>query len=339
MSRSEVVNAECLSFMRTMGDASVDAIITDPPYFRVKGEEWDRQWDDADRFIAWVGELADEWQRILRPNGSLYVFASPRMAARVEVEVGRRFEVLNHIVWQKQRYTGWRVSAESQRSYLPSTERIIFAEQFGADGSALRGSGYAAATAELHAGVFEPLRAYLVAERDRAGFTNRQVDEHLGTCGMAGHYFGASQWALPTQDAYEKIRALLNRDGGEYLRREYEYLRREYEDLRREYEDLRRPFVAPTDAHRADVWVFDGTPAETGRHPCEKPVDLMEHIIRTSTRPGAVVLDPFAGSGSTGVACRNLGRDFIGIEKDPKWCAVALNRINAPQPVQLALAA
>lgn len=327
-----IVNAECLAYMRGMDADSVDAIITDPPYFRVKGEEWDRQWDDAGKFIAWIGELADEWQRILRPNGSLYVFASPKMAARVEVEIGQRFEVLNHIVWQKQRYTGWRVSAESQRSFLPSTERLIFAEQFGADGSALRGSGYNAACSELHAGVFEPLRQYLVTERDRAGFTNRQVDEHLGTAGMAGHYFGASQWALPTEDAYEKIRALFDRNGGEYLRKDYE-------DLRKDYEDLRRPFDAPTDAHRADVWTFAGVPADSTRHPCEKPIDLMEHIIRTSTREGAVVLDPFMGSGSTGVACRNLGREFIGVEKDPRWCDVARSRIAQPPVVQLELAA
>jgi adenine-specific DNA-methyltransferase len=76
-------------------------VATDPPYYRVKGEAWDRQWDTPALFLAWVSALCEEWQRILRPNGSLYVFASPRMAARVEVTIAERFNVVNHITWQK----------------------------------------------------------------------------------------------------------------------------------------------------------------------------------------------------------------------------------------------
>ncbi|HUW99677.1 MAG TPA: site-specific DNA-methyltransferase, partial [Phycisphaerae bacterium] len=57
----------------------------------------------------------------------------------------------------------------------------------------------------------------------------------------------------------------------------------------------------------------------------------MEHIIQCSSRPGALVLDPFMGSGTTGVACKRLGRDFIGIEKDAKSCEIARWRIAAAQ--------
>ena len=60
--------------------------------------------------------------------------------------------------------------------------------------------------------------------------------------GMAGHWFGRSQWELPTAANYQWLRELF---AGDYLRREYEDLRREYEDLRREYEDLRRPSTPP----------------------------------------------------------------------------------------------
>ena len=51
-----------------------------------------------------------------------------------------------------------------------------------------------------------------------------------------------------------------------------------------------------------------------GKHPCEKPLDLMRHIIEASSRPGDVVLDTFVGSGSTAIACRELGRVFVGCE-------------------------
>ena len=58
---------------------------------------------------------------------------------------------------------------------------------------------------------------------------------------------------------------------------------------------------------------------ERGLHPTQKPTGLMEYLILTYTQEGATVLDFCMGSGTTGVACRNTGRDFIGIEKDPEY--------------------
>jgi site-specific DNA-methyltransferase (adenine-specific) len=65
-------------------------------------------------------------------------------------------------------------------------------------------------------------------------------------------------------------------------------------------------------------------------HPTQKPVALMEYLIRTYTNPGDVVLDNCMGSGTTGVACRNSGREFIGIEQDEKYFNIASGRL-APQ--------
>jgi len=65
-------------------------------------------------------------------------------------------------------------------------------------------------------------------------------------------------------------------------------------------------------------------------HPTQKPVALMEYLIKTYTDPGQVVLDNTMGSGTTGVACRNTGRDFIGIERDRNYFLIAESRINPP---------
>lgn len=64
-------------------------------------------------------------------------------------------------------------------------------------------------------------------------------------------------------------------------------------------------------------------------HPTAKPLDLMESMVRDFTDAGETVLDPFAGSGTTGVACKRLGRRFVGWEKDPKYHAIAAKRIEA----------
>ena len=67
---------------------------------------------------------------------------------------------------------------------------------------------------------------------------------------------------------------------------------------------------------------------DSGLHPTQKPVALLEYLIKTYTNEGDVVLDNCMGSGSTGVACVNTNRDFIGIELDEKYFNIAKERIN-----------
>lgn len=69
-------------------------------------------------------------------------------------------------------------------------------------------------------------------------------------------------------------------------------------------------------------------------HPTQKPVTLMEYLIRTYTKGGETVLDFTMGSGTTGVACINTGRNFIGIEKDPEYFKVAEDRINRAKALE-----
>ena len=63
-------------------------------------------------------------------------------------------------------------------------------------------------------------------------------------------------------------------------------------------------------------------------HPTEKPIDLLQFYITNSSSVDDIILDPFMGSGSTGVACKNLNRKFIGIEIDDTYYEIAKKRIN-----------
>ena len=71
--------------------------------------------------------------------------------------------------------------------------------------------------------------------------------------------------------------------------------------------------------------------ADGGLHPTQKPVALMEYLIRTYTQEGETVLDNCMGSGTTGVAAMNLQREFIGIEREPKYFDIACRRIEDAQ--------
>ena len=66
---------------------------------------------------------------------------------------------------------------------------------------------------------------------------------------------------------------------------------------------------------------------ETGLHPTQKSVPLMEHLVKSCSNEGDTVIDPFMGSGSTGIACVSTGRRFIGIERDRKFFDIAVQRI------------
>lgn len=306
MNQYTLHHGDCLTVLPTLESNSIDAVVTDPPYFKIKDEGWDRQWEKPAHFLNWLDGVLAEVQRVLKPNGSLYLFVSSKMAARVEMLVAERLHVLNHIVWiktdrewQRTSHRGNGTRKADLRAWWPETERIIFAEHY-----------------------FEPLRAYLDGERERAGVTPRQIMEYFEANGWpkyvtARHSFTQSQWELPTVENYERLRRCFHdlNHGGEYLQRDYE--------------DLRRPFSVTENGIFSDVWMFAPVPAYEGKHPCEKPQPLLTHMITASTRPGALVLDPFMGTGSTGVACVNLGRRFIGVELSGGYVELAGKRINA----------
>jgi site-specific DNA-methyltransferase (adenine-specific) len=76
-----------------------------------------------------------------------------------------------------------------------------------------------------------------------------------------------------------------------------------------------------------DIQAFPWSSHKPTGHPAEKPVDLMRFCIDATVGTGATVLDPFMGSGTTGVACIQTGRKFIGFELDAKYCEIAARRI------------
>jgi site-specific DNA-methyltransferase (adenine-specific) len=97
------------------------------------------------------------------------------------------------------------------------------------------------------------------------------------------------------------------------------------------YVTINDPIKKPGKQMR-DVWVIPLTPAREkafGKHPTQKPLELMLRLIEATTQPGDNILDPFCGSGTTGVAAKILGRDFSGIELDVNYADLARRRIAA----------
>ena len=90
------------------------------------------------------------------------------------------------------------------------------------------------------------------------------------------------------------------------------------------YTNLNKPTRVHT-VHRAKLW------AENPQHPTQKPITLMKWILENYTHENDTIFDPFMGSGTTGVACVQTGRNFIGCEIDPTYYAIAERRIQEAQ--------
>lgn len=95
------------------------------------------------------------------------------------------------------------------------------------------------------------------------------------------------------------------------------------------YGAVRPENISESNGERYPVTVLEFPRDKAKLHPTQKPVALMEYLVCTYTNEGDVVLDNCMGSGTTGVACINTGRDFIGIEKNDEYFKIACNRINS----------
>lgn len=323
-----LVNADCLTFLKTLPDNHVDLILTDPPYFQVKANAWDNQWPDVATFLAWLDEVLVEFWRILKPSGSLYLFCGSKLSAETELLIKSRFKVLNHIVWAKPSGVWKRTHKPALRSFFPATERIIFAEHYGSEGFAKGANGYASKCEALKQTTFKPLIDYFKNARHALGISAKEINEATNTQ-MCSHWFSESQWKLPTEAQYIQLQALFKKKGNALLKphndlvgerllllKEYEELKLTHLDLKKQYDDLRRTFSVTSEVPYTDVWTYAPVQYYPGKHPCEKPGELLEHVIATSSRENQIVLDAFMGSGSTGKACLKLNRQFIGIEME-----------------------
>ncbi len=325
----ELVNADCLQYIATLPDNSIDLIVTDPPYFKVKPNGWDNQWNGDEDYLRWLDLCLSQFWRVLKPAGSLYLFCGHRLASDIEIMMRERFNVLNHIIWAKPsgRWNG--CNKESLRAYFPSTERILFAEHYQGPYQP-KDNGYSDKCDELKRHVMTPLISYFRDARADLGVSSAQIAEATGKKNMASHWFGASQWQLPSEEDYKKLQALFTqiaiakhqrnelKDPHHQLVAIWHSLNRKYSELLEEYKSLRRSFSVSVSVPYTDVWTHKPVQFYPGKHPCEKPADMLRQIISASSKPGQVVADFFMGSGSTIKEAMDLGRPAIGVELEPE---------------------
>ena len=227
------------------------------------------------------------------------MFCSPAMLIKVGGVVDKYFNILNTIRWVNTGSMSFRCKREELRRYLNPSEEIIFAEQFIAN--------------DDMSSLYEPIRKYLDDARKRHNLTVNQIKQILGVSIKSGdHYFSKSQWELPTEPKYNKLKQHMNL-------KPYDEIKAEYEEIKAEYEALRRTFELTSDKPYNNTWSFKQTPTRKGRHPCEKPEDLISHIIDVSSNENDLVVDPFCGSCVVPKCCDKMNRRCIAGDLDDTY--------------------
>jgi DNA modification methylase len=310
---------DCLDIAPTLAHATCNLILADPPYGM--GKEKDGVLNDNLRSAKLDAFLMECWQACrpaLKANASAYIWGNAESLWRLWYLGGLRdsepLTMRNEIVWDKG--SGQGMESDQHRMFATASERALFF-MLGEQGFNNNADNYWEG--------WEPIRCYLRTEREKMRWGNKEVAEFFGFhARMADHWFSKSQWSIPTEDQYNRLQSEAQAAA----------FNREYDDLKREYYDLKQAFYATRayfdNAHQnmTDVWSYGRvTGSDRHGHATPKPVEMMARCVKSSCPIGGTVLDPFMGSGTTGVACIRTGRKFIGIEKDPTHYATALKRI------------
>ena len=317
--------------LRVMGGEKANLLMADPPYGMGKENEGIEN-DNLYRAKLDIFQMA--WWKSCRPsltdNASVYIWGTAEDLWRLwycgGLKDGERLTIRNEIVWDKE--SGQGMGTSDYRMYALASERCLFFV-IGEQGWNNNADNYFDG--------WEPIRLYLEQERKKAGWDIPAMKRAVGHSDLSGdHWTSKSQWTFPSEDVYKKLQIAAN---GDAFKREYDDLKREYDDLKREYDDLKREFYltrAPfnnTHELMTDVWRFATMRGnERPDHPTPKPPEMIARIIKTSGVEYIPVFDPFAGSGTTGIACQNLGRKARMIEISPAYAAVILQRFTDAFP-------
>lgn len=324
---------DCLEVMRQLDDKSVDAIVTDPPYgLSFMGKRWDATVPSVD--------IWQECLRVLKPGGHLLAFAGTRTQHRMAVNIeDAGFEIRDLIAWVYGQgfpkshnldgeWQGWGTALK------PALEPVTVARK------QLTGS-VAENVQEWGTGALniDGCRVGIADNTVRrngvtALFLGAGSNPHDNKDGMGGGH-NAGRWpANLIHDGSDEVVGIFPevhgagaaRTGSKNLR-DAKHKPSAY-NLPRSTGDMFRFGDSGTVARF--FYCAKTSRSERGEgntHPTVKPIALMRYLCRLVTRPGGVVLDPFMGSGTTGIAALKEGFDFIGIEREEAYFEISKNRI------------
>lgn len=301
-------NGDCLEKMKNIKSGSVDLILTDPPYGTIANIPLNG-YVESNRNTGWdvvipLEEMFSQANRVLRGGGRMVLFGQEPFTSQLITFLGSPSAnnvVFNYrMVWLKDHFANGLLAKKAPVSHFEDI--LVFTKKYDWNNE-------------------NPVRQYAINVKKFIGQSLKQVNARLGHQGI-DHFFrtDSTQFGLCTTKTYDDLIQTFGIDKMDGFI--------EYTNLYRLYQDTMTPvFNLPEDC-KVKSNVLQYKKDRGGFHPTQKPVALMEDLVRTYSNSGDTVLDFTMGSGSTGVACMNQGRKFIGIENDPEFFRLAKERID-----------
>ena len=295
-----LMKGDCLELMKSIPDGSVDLILTDPPYGTVKGaglDGWKNQtteWDNVLDFEVMWSEI----NRVLRKNGKCILFSQEPFTSDLIKSAIPNVPFSYRCVWIKDHFANSLIAKKAPVSYFEDI--CVFSKSHDTDG--------------LH-----PLRGYAKEIYDFIGLNKKQIIEKVGQ--RADHFFriDSTQFSLCTEKTYSELIGVFGIDKMVGFK------------TFRELEEINSVFNSVFNLEQGAKFksnVFQYKKDYSGYHPTQKPVALLEDLIKTYSNEGDTVMDFTAGSMSTAIACINTNRNGIMIEKDEHYFKIGSDRIN-----------
>jgi len=304
VSRSTLLFGDCLIESDKIESGTVDLILTDLPYGTVKGIEYpNKNRVDYDTTAKWdttidTNKIYEIANRILRKNGKMILFAQqPFTTELINKQIPNL--PLNYVcIWLKDNFANPLFVNKACVGYYEDV--LVFSKTHDFEG--------------IH-----PLRPYFKMTLEYIGLNKKTIVEAIGQ--SADHCFrvDSSQFSLCTEKTYNKLIEIYGIDKMQGFRT--------FESISNESDGLTSTFNL-WNGNKYKSNVFEYKKEYNGEHPTQKPVLLLEDLIKTFSNENDLVVDLTMGSGSTGVACKNTNRNFIGIEKDENYYNVAVRRVS-----------
>ena len=303
MMMMELLKGDCLIESDKIKSGSVDLILTDLPYGTVGESMKDNtgkykiinqsKWDN----VIDTSKIMQVANRILRKNGKMILTAQQPFTTELISKAIPNLPFSYTIFWDKLHFANCLGANKACVNYME--ECLLFSKTHDTEKS-------------------HPLIDYFMNELRKTGMNQSDVNELLGNK-MGGHYFtNGVQFCVPTEKNYLKLQST-------------GFFNKLYSELKEIDNQFKKKFASTFNLWEGNKYksnILKYKKDYTGHHPTQKPVLLLEDLIKTFSNEGDLVVDFTMGSGSTGVAAKNTNRNFIGIEMDDKYFDIATERIN-----------
>ena len=303
MSNIKLIHGDCLEQMDKLikQGIQIDLILTDPPYGNMKGanldgwKENDTNWDIAinpeDIFI--------KSEKLLRENGQLILFSQEPYTSQLRTKTTDNLLFSYPMIWKKDHFANALIAKKAPVSYFEDIS--VFYKKYDID-------------------LKNPLRTYSKNIMDKLNLNLKQINKILGNR-KAEHFFywNTSQFKLPTQDTYNNLIKIFKIDTFDF------YI--SYDELKQINNKFEKKFNLYNNTKKSNILEYKKE-YNNRFHPTQKPIALLKDLIKTYSGENMTILDFTMGSASTGIACIETNRNFIGIELDNKYFDISCDRVN-----------